>query len=180
MYSSQNQSTIERFFAGITEQTFQTQLGVTDTQMIDYLTNMLVRFVRTDVVYRIRDLTGHQLYEVVEMLLEAEQRVGDARREVHRHVGDFILFWAGLYPESIRRMRGSGTKDRFVDYCSQGKRAYHVASTIPTDTQHQPDCEVLERLSSQFELCAYGLGEVRREWERREGDEDGIGPFLIN
>jgi hypothetical protein len=27
------------------------------------------------------------------------------------------------------------------------------------------------RLSEQFELCAYGLREVRREWEENEGGE---------
>jgi hypothetical protein len=30
---------------------------------------------------------------------------------------------------------------------------------------------VLERLSEEFELCAFGLSEARKEWERR--DEDG-------
>jgi hypothetical protein len=28
---------------------------------------------------------------------------------------------------------------------------------------------VLRRLSSEFELCAYGLNRVRREWEKQRG-----------
>jgi len=36
---------------------------------------------------------------------------------------------------------------------------------------------VLERLSDCFELCVYGLGEVRRQWEDREGESDT--PILL-
>jgi hypothetical protein len=38
---------------------------------------------------------------------------------------------------------------------------------------------VLERLGRQFDLCAYGLREVRREWERRD-DAEFSGPMLID
>jgi hypothetical protein len=39
---------------------------------------------------------------------------------------------------------------------------------------------LLERLSHDFELCVYGLGEVRREWERRDPDGERPGePFMI-
>jgi hypothetical protein len=32
-------------------------------------------------------------------------------------------------------------------------------------------------LSEQFEMCAYGLREVRRQWE--EGTHEGSGPILL-
>jgi hypothetical protein len=99
------------------------------------------------------------------MLAEAEARIGDARREVHRHIGDFTLFWTGVYPEALRRA-DSRTGDRFIDYCTQGKRAYYIASRIPGEAEAESD--VLERLSQEFELCAFGLGEARKEWERRD------------
>ena len=114
------------------------------------------------------------------MLAEAEARVGDPRREVHRHIGDFTLFWTGLYPEALRRLRKQTRLDYFVDYCEQGKRAYHIASTIPSE-QNAEENEVLERLSHEFELCAYGLGQLRQEWERRDRDAgDGPTPLWIN
>ena len=34
-----------------------------------------------------------------------------------------------------------------------------------------PSLKVLTRLSDEFEMWAYGLREIRREWERRD-DED--------
>lgn len=176
---STNPALLRRYFAGLAECTFQTQLGVADPPLIDYISDLLTRFVRSDAIFRIRSLTGRPLREVAEMMLEAQARVGDAKREVHRHIGDFTLFWTGVYPESLRRSRGRSTADQLVDYCTEGKRAYWIASTIETEQPDKPSGEVLERLSRQFDLCAYGLREVRRNWEQH-GDEGPIQPFLIN
>ncbi len=165
-------STLRRFFSGITECTFQSRLGVADPELLDYISDLLVRFVRLDAVCKIRDLTGRPLTEIAEMICEAEQRVGDARREVHRHIGDYALFWSGVYPESVRRKTKPLRKDSMFDYCQQGKRAYLIASTIETDEANERNAptQVLQRLSNEFELCVYGLREVRREWEARDGD----------
>jgi hypothetical protein len=168
---------LHRFFAGLTEYAFETRMGVADTRLIDYVTDLLVRFVRYDALLSLRNLTGQRLEVIAQMLLEAEARVGDARRKAHRHIGDFTLFWTGLYPETLRSSRSGHRHDYFHDYCEHGKRAYYIASTIevaPPDDEG----EVLERLSHEFDLCAYGLGEVRREWERRDA-EPGAGPIVI-
>src|SRR5690606_18347383 len=129
--------------------------------------------------YRIRSLTGRPLTELVEMLLEAERRIGEARREVHRHIGDFALFWTGVYPEALGRLQGKRTKDHLIDYFQHGKRSYWIASTIESASDDHASGEVLQRLSEQFELCAYGLGEVRRQWEERD-DGDIPRPLLLN
>lgn len=163
-------STLIRFFAGLTENTFQSRLGMADPPLLDYLAEMLARFVRCDAIYRVRNLSGQRLEQVAAMLIEAEQRVGDPKREVHRHIGDFTLFWTGIYPEALKRVQASSKIDYFVDYCAQGKRSYYIASTM-RDNANADECEVLARLSDQFEVCAYGLSEVRREWERRGGDD---------
>lgn len=170
MVAEEKTGLLVRFFAGLTEQTFQSRLGVADPILTDYLTDMLVRFVHNDKIYRLRSIEGYRLEEVAEMLLEGEERIGDARREVHRHIGDFTLFWTGIYPESLMRLRGRNRKDFFIDYCSQGKKSYYIASTIPVD-EESAENKVLKRLSEDFELCVYGLGEIRREWERRDGDD---------
>jgi hypothetical protein len=177
MHPNRPHETLYRFFAGLTEYAFHTRLGVPDTRLTDYLTDLLARFVRYDAVTSLRNLSGQRLGEVTAMLLEAEARVGDARREAHRHIGDFTLFWTGVYPEALQRMRRGSRSDYFVDYCEHGKRAYRIASTIPTG-KPDDEGEVLQRLSYDFELCAYGLGEVRREWERREGDAPA-GPIVL-
>ncbi|GAA5505681.1 hypothetical protein [Novipirellula caenicola] len=163
-------STIERFFAGLSECIFLSKLGVADVQLVDYLSELLLRFVRVESLHRVRRPNGKPVTEVFQMVVEADRRVGIARREVHRHIGDFTLFWSGMYPESLRRIQPETSPDGFVDYCRQGKRAYAIAAEIEGG-EDRPSCDLLYRLSEQFELCAYGLREVRREIE--EGDQGG-------
>lgn len=174
-----NPAPLYRFFAGLAESTFQSRLGVADPRLVDYITELLVRFVRCDAIYSIRNLSGQRLQEVAEMLVEAEARMGDARREVHRQIGDFTLFWTGVYPEALKRLQSPSAKDHLIDYCTQGKRAYYIASTMRNE-ENREECEILERLSHDFELCVYGLGEVRREWERRDDGDAPERPLLIN
>jgi len=166
---------LRRFFAGLTEYTFTTRLGVADPPLVDYLAEMLVHFVRTDAIYGIRTPTGERLSQVADMMAEARARQGVARRRVHRHIGDFTLFWTGLYPEIAERQR-EGKKDSLLDYQDQGKRNYLLASRLPADTKSAPD-EVLQRLSEHFDLCVYGLGEIRKQWEDHDGESDA--PLLL-
>jgi hypothetical protein len=172
MWSPSADHPLRRLFAGFTEQTFGGTLGVADPQLVDYLSGLLARFLHHDAIFRLRDTTGKRLDEVAEMVFEAEAMPpeGRTRREVHRHIGDFTLFWTGVYPEMLQRLRSVLRKDHFIDYCAQGKRSYYIASTFEDD-QYRDEAPVLRRLSEQFELCAYGLNQVRREWERRSPDE---------
>jgi len=141
-------------------------LGLADPPLTDYLSQLLSRFIHFDAIYRLHNTEGRRLEEVAEMIIEAEAMPpeGRTRREVYRHVGDFTLFWTGVYPEALKRLRSAMTKDHFIDYCEQGKRAYQIASRF----EHGPyreEAPVLRRLSESFEICAYGLNQVRREWE---------------
>lgn len=176
MSNKTEKSDVFRFFAGLTEYAFHCRLGVADPKLVSYLTLLLTRFVAQNEVYRLRSTTGRRLDQVADMLNEAQAREGTAKREVHRHIGDFTLFWLGVYPEAVERMRKSSRKDSLLDYCRHGKASYEYASRIPTDRQEFSN-EVLEKLSQEFELCAYGLGEVRREWERRDDDGDAQIPL---
>ena len=171
-------STIQRYFAGLAENTFHSQLGVVDPPMIEYLTELLLRSVRSDMVHRVRGVTGKPLMSVPEMVAEASARLGDAKRELHLHIGDFTLFWAGIYPEALRD--GEDDSGKFETYCSFGKRSYRIASEIESADKTAPPSTLLERLSDRFDLCCYGLREVRRQWESGNDDEFGPGSILLN
>ena len=164
---------LDRFLGGLSEFIFQSKLGVADVQLVDYLSDMLLRFVRVDSLHPVRRSNGRPATEVFQMLCEAEKRIGIARREVHRHIGDFTLFWTGMYPESLRTIQSSSASDGFLDYCRQGKRAYAIAAEIEGG-EDRPSCDLLQQLSEQYELCAYGLREVRREWEEHSDDNNGL------
>lgn len=157
-----------RLFRGLTEATFQAELGIADPPLVDYVADLLARFVPSGEVWRIRDTGGTRLTLVSEMVAEAEASADDGRRrDCHRHVGDFTLFWTGLYPEALSRLRAADRADALLNFQRQGKRSYHLASTLDPD-----ESDLLGRLSVEFERCAYGLSRVRREWERWKDHRD--------
>ncbi len=169
MWNPKPEHPLRQLFAGLTEHTFMHTLGLADPPLTDYLTDLLSRFIHMDALYRLHNARGQQLEEVAEMVIEAEEipPEGRTRREVHRHIGDFTLFWTGVFPEALRKLRSVLSKDHFIDYCEQGKRSYYIASTFEDDP-YQKEAPVLRRLSEEFELCAYGLSQVRREWEKHQ------------
>ena len=59
-----------------------------DPPLVDYMSSLMMRFARLDTVHRVRKLTGRPVDEVADMLVEAEGRIGLARSDVHRPIGD--------------------------------------------------------------------------------------------
>jgi hypothetical protein len=167
-------------FSGLTEHTFLTALGMADPPLTDYLSELLSRFIAMDAIYRLRDAAGRRLEEVAAMMIEAEAMPaeGRTRREVHRHIGDFTLFWTGVYPEALEKLRNQLSRDSFIDYCEQGKRSYWIASTFE-DEPYRTEAPILRRLSEGFELVAYGLNQVRREWERSRTESPSGGRPIV-
>jgi hypothetical protein len=151
------------------------ELGIADVDLVDYVANLLVRFVPSDQVWRLRDTKGRRLQNVLAMVAEAEA-AGDERRrgDCHRHVGDFTLFWTGVYPEAFERVRNAVTGEELLDLQKQGKRSYYLASTLGGES-----CSVLRRLSDEFERCAFGLSRIRLEWERHDASPTPRRPFVL-
>lgn len=157
---------LHNLFSGLAEQTFEVEYGIADPPLIDYLSDMLVRFVRLEAVFAIRDEVGQRLDQVVDMLREAEAREAEPRREVHRHIGDFTLFWTGVYPEGLLKLKQIDRPDCWVNYTETGKRCYLIASEY-SDESHREEAQVLRRLSMLYDTCREGLYRVRREWDSR-------------
>jgi len=163
---------LHRLFRGLTEYAFMNELGIGDPSLVGYVAELLASFVPSQGVWRIRDTQGRPLIQVTEMIAEAESSDDNARRrDCHRHVGDFTLFWTGVYPEALAKLQGSGSADALISFQRQGKRSYYLASTLSSGND---EGSVFRRLSDQFELCAFGLSRVRREWEKFEATGQGL------
>ena len=156
---------LQRLFAASIEHVFQTDLGIADPPLTDYLAELLCRFVRLDALHGIRDAEGRRLEEIAQMLIEAECRSAGPKREIYRHIGDFTLFWSGLYPEALSSRAARRRQDHLLDYCEQGKRSYYLASKFQ-EGRFAEEAPLLRRLSDEFELCGIGLNRVRQEWAR--------------
>ena len=100
------------------------------------------------------------------MLMEGDVQLNatsfDREREVHKHIGDFTLFWAGVYPEMLRYFRAATRRDHLVDYVEQGRKSYRIAATFEY-CPYVNEAPVLRQLAENFEVCMYGLHLVRRE-----------------
>jgi hypothetical protein len=166
---------LRRLFAGLVEQVFNVDIGICDPGLTDYLGELLTDFVHVDRIFALRTVTDEVIREVSRM--EAEANLGGdmddthRRRLINKYIGDFTLFWAGVYPENLRPRRQGGVS-RLDAYLVQGKRSYGIASEL-TGAHEQPPAEVLQRLSRQFEFCVHGLSLVRASWDRlRNADDD--------
>ena len=166
MFSARDPSDIDRFFRGVTEYAFHTRLGVVDPPLVDYVSLLLVRFLRIDTASLPARATP-AVTDVATLLVEAAGHPEpDEAREEYRHIGDVTLFWSGLYPESLRRFEQRELRDPLEAYRETGKRAYWLASTLePANAADER--RLLERLSSDYDLCVEGLAEVRRIWGER-------------
>ena len=155
---------LKNLFAGLLENTFYSEVGLADPPVIDYLTGLLLRFTRSETIFKLRDLQGKRLDEVVGMICEAEQSADRPRREIHRHIGDFTLFWTGVYPEALKYLRNPERQDSLIDYREQGKRSYYIASTYEQEP-YELEAPILRRLSDIYDVCTDALFKVRRQWD---------------
>lgn len=167
MTSLPNDHPLRRLFAGTVQHVFYADIGMCDPQIADYLIELLSHLIHMDDLYPFRDAKGRRLQNLAEMVAEShfEGRVPPRVRErtVHRHIGDFALFWTGLFPEALGRLRRFGRGEGLDTYLEMGKRSYAIASGL-TRPEDEPPAGVLQRLSDRFEFCVYGLHLCREEW----------------
>ncbi len=158
---------LRRLFDGLVEQTFMAELGMCDPRLTDYLGELLSEFVHTDHIFRLRGVDGQTILEVSRMEADAhlgpDVAPGTRTLLVNRYIGDFTLFWSGVYPETLRPRMQSGS-DRLREFLVRGKRSYDIASQL-CDDGSDPPAAVLRCLSQEFEACVHGLHRVRHGWE---------------
>ncbi|RYG26628.1 hypothetical protein EON82_02550 [bacterium] len=137
------------------------QMLLNDEEAESYLADMLVRLMSTEGLYGVRDEQGRPVHSVPEMLAYGDVRLkADSfaqEREVHRHVGDFLLFWSGLFPEGLKRVRAP-----LIDPVDQGRASYAIAGSFDHDP-YAHEAPILRRLSERFEEFQEGLRLARRQ-----------------
>ena len=154
-----DESSLCEYFRDALHWSFAERLGIDDAAAEAYLAAMLVRMAATDGLYAVRDDRGQRVSSVREMLAYGDVRLRarsfDQERKVHRHIGDFILFWAGLFPERLTSLGA------FADPIAQGRESYAIAASFDHPPYHE-EAPVLGRLAREFETFREGLTLVRR------------------
>jgi hypothetical protein len=162
---------LRRFFDEMVARRFDADLRLPDSRLAAYVSGLLVDFTHVDSLYRIRDARGRRLEDVGEMLLESNPLLGassfDRERAVRKHVGDYVLFMTGLFPESLsgRPRFGQMRLDAFVDYVKAGKESYGVVAAFD-QFEYREEAPFFRKLADNFELCVFGLNLVKEDLER--------------
>jgi hypothetical protein len=144
-----------------------------DPALTGYVANILTEFCEGENLYKIRDAAGRPLHDVGEMLLESDPVYGDApsfdrERQVRKHIGDFTLFFAGMFPESINHWRLRRQRlENFIDLMKAGKESYYIVSTFEF-FEYAKVAPLFKRLSREFEGCVYGLNMVKNELQEMQ------------
>jgi hypothetical protein len=141
-----------------------------DIPAAKYVAGVLVDFCHTDNLYKIRNSSGKTLEDVGEMLIASnpmlEGRSFIYEREVRKHVGDYTLFLAGMFPEYVARIhRQKRRLESFVDYLKAGKESYSVVAAFD-QFEFKDEAPLFRRLSERFELCVFGLNLVKQDLDR--------------
>ena len=160
---------LREYFSETLHDSLTGKLGMSDTEAVEtYLARMLVDFLNFDGIYAIRNARGKRIESVVEMLAEGDVRVHadsfDREREVHRHVGDFLLFWSGLFPEFLGQIKAPTSQDALVDVVKQGQFSYHVVSTFEHG-QYADEATTFRKLSVHFDEYRTGLSLMRTSFD---------------
>lgn len=150
--------------------TLYVERGGRDAGVIDYLSEMLTRYLFTRELFPIAHGSRRALMYLSD-LLEETRRPGSVHFqnlfEAYRKFADNSLFIVGIFPESLRRTRRAGRgMGAFVDrgyFTTNGKTYYRLAAQhdLAELTQQR---ETLEKLSAYFDIYSEALREMSERY----------------
>jgi hypothetical protein len=161
---------LQKLFVELVGRHYAQEIGIRDPQVIGYVAHLLSEFCDADQLMKIRTASGRPLNDVGEMLIESDPVYGpapsfDRERQVRKHIGDYTLFFAGMFPESINHYRLRRQRiENFVEWVKAGKESYYIVSKFE-HFEYAKVAPVFAQLSQKFEDCVYGLNLVKNELE---------------
>jgi len=161
---------LEQLFVELVGRHYAREIGIRDPQVIEYVAHLLTEFCDTEQLLKIRNASNRPLSDVGEMLLESDPIYGpapsfDRERQVRKHIGDYTLFFAGMFPESINHHRLRRERlENFVEWVKAGKESYYIVSKFEY-FEYAKVAPMFAQLSQKFEDCVYGLNLVKNELE---------------
>jgi hypothetical protein len=164
---------LREIFSGLVWRHFFADVHLEEPELATYVSELLTEFVRAEALYRIRNASGQRLEDIGEMLLESDPLLQassfDREREVRKHVGDYVLFMTGLFPENVSRLRRPKQVNLggFLDLVKVGKESYAIVSSFD-QFEYRDEAPLFRRLSENFELCICGLNLVKHDLDERQ------------
>jgi len=164
---------LQQLFQDLVGRHYAEEIGIRDPQIVAYVSHLLLEFCDAEQLFKIRDAFNRPLNDVGEMLLESDPIYGpapsfDRERQVRKHIGDYTLFFAGMFPESINHLRLRRQRvENFVDWMKAGKESYYIVSKFE-HFEYAKVAPLFANLSKNFEECVFGLNRVKDELQEMQ------------
>jgi hypothetical protein len=159
---------LEPFFHQMVRNSYEGKLGLHDPDVTVYVARLLCEFSETEKLYKVRDAMGRPIDELEAMMFAADPVHGDApsfdaERFVRKHIGDYALFVAGMYPEATDTSHGRRRhRPSLGELIRAGKESYFIVSQFNL-CEYEREAPLFARLSDRFERYILGLTLVREE-----------------
>lgn len=135
--------------------------GLTEPATVDYVSEVLTRFVHTAALYGVRDGEGRALEHLAQFIQEDRRAQGadgeptDTSRHalIMRHLAEYALFMSGLFRE---RLQARGQLNYYMEH---GRSAFWASADFESSAKR---ARVFRRLYFQFEQVAGALDHMRR------------------
>ena len=157
-----------QFFLELVGRRYAEEIGIRNPEIVNYVAHLLSEFCEVEHLFKIRTGEGRPLTDVGELLLESNPVYGpapsfDRERQVRKHIGDYTLFFTGMFPESINHCRLRRHRlEGFVDWIKAGKESYYIVSKFDC-FEYTKVAPLFANLSDHFEQCVYGLNRVKND-----------------
>jgi len=164
---------LQDLFQDLVGRHYAEEIGIRDPQVVAYVSHLLAEFCEADQLFKIHDASDRPLTDVGEMLIESDPIHGpapsfDRERQVRKHIGDYALFFAGMFPDSINHFRLRRQRlENFVEWIKAGKESYYIVSKFE-HFEYAKVAPLFACLSKNFEGCVYGLNMVKNDLEEMQ------------
>ncbi len=164
---------LQALFSELIHYHFDREVGLRDSEVQDYIVNVLAEFCEREQLYKVRDAAGRPLNDVGEMLLQSDPIYGpapsfDRERQVRKHIGDYTLFFSGMFPESVNHFRLRRQRlENLIDFIKAGKESYYIVSKFD-QFEYARLAPLFGKLAREFESCVYGLNLVKGDLEEMQ------------
>jgi len=164
---------LQKLFVELVGRSYAHEIGIRDPQIVAYVAHLLAEFCDAEQLSKIRNAANKPLNDVGEMLVESNPVFGpapsfDRERQVRKHIGDYTLFFAGMFPESINHYRLRRERlESLIDWMKAGKESYYIVSKFEY-FEYAKVAPLFASLASHFEECVYGLNRVKNELQEMQ------------
>jgi len=155
--------TLYQFFHRHIQHGFK-RAGLAEPTTVAYVSDLLVRFARTDALYPLSDKEERPLTTLVQFLTEqrAAQKEDRAREMIIvRHLAEYTLFMSGFFRD---RLRARGQLSYYTDH---GVSAFGQTAGLERNTGK---ARVYWRLQHNFARIAEAVDDIRRRQLPLEGE----------